>query len=169
MIGKRSLQFESLGRISQQPQIDLRRRRRNDRHCLRMNWGGDGIRFAGGRVDARPAASRMLDAAQRPPRGRCGLLGKHPPQPPRHRALAKRSCKTIGGRSSAPTGQFSASTFVLIDRALPVSTNLRLNACPPTSASTTARVENPRRRGVFLEDDGLVGAARRTARFGTGA
>jgi hypothetical protein len=38
-----------------------------------------------------------------------------------------------------------------------------------TSASTTVRVENPRRREVFWEDHGLVGAARRTAVFGTGA
>ena len=42
IVGKRSLQFESLGRISQ---IDLGRRRQDNRHGLWMDRGDDCIRF----------------------------------------------------------------------------------------------------------------------------
>ena len=35
----------SLGRVGQQPQINLFRRRQNDGHRLRMNWSDDSIRF----------------------------------------------------------------------------------------------------------------------------
>ena len=45
IVGQWSLQFESLGRISQQPQIDLCGRCQNDRQRLGMNRGDDGVRF----------------------------------------------------------------------------------------------------------------------------
>ena len=45
VVGQRSLQFEGLRRISQQPQIHLLRRRQDDRHCLGMDRGDDGVRL----------------------------------------------------------------------------------------------------------------------------
>src|ERR1700722_7899909 len=45
IVRQRSLQFECLRRVSQQPQIDLRWRRYNDWHGLWMDRGDNGIRF----------------------------------------------------------------------------------------------------------------------------
>ena len=71
IIRKRSLQFESLGQVSQQPQINLRGRCQNDRHCFRMDWCDDGVRFRREKAEQLmlPINWRALRPSNAAPRG----------------------------------------------------------------------------------------------------
>jgi hypothetical protein len=71
VIGKRSLQFERLRRVGQEPQVDFCRRRQDNRHRLRMDWRDDGVWFRCEETEKLmlPIDGRALRPSNAAPRG----------------------------------------------------------------------------------------------------